>query len=45
VVEQKRRLGELHLLGPAWATNGSYPGDGDTLFHVCSELGSEGAVA
>jgi bifunctional non-homologous end joining protein LigD len=45
LVERKRRLDELHLVGPAWATNGWYPGDGDTLFEVCSELGHEGVVA
>ena len=32
LVERKRLLDELHLVGPAWATNGWYPGDGDTLF-------------
>jgi bifunctional non-homologous end joining protein LigD len=43
--ERKRLLDELHLVGPAWATNGFYPGDGDTLFKVCAELGHEGVVA
>jgi bifunctional non-homologous end joining protein LigD len=45
LVERKRRLDALHLVGPAWATNGWYPGDGETLFQVCSELGHEGVVA
>jgi bifunctional non-homologous end joining protein LigD len=45
LVERKRLLDELHLAGPAWATNGWHQGDGDTLFRVCSELGHEGVVA
>ena len=45
LVERKRRLDDLHLVGPAWATNGWYPSDGDTLFQVCVELGHEGVVA
>jgi ATP-dependent DNA ligase len=45
LVERKRRLDELHLVGPAWITNGCYPGDDDTLFQVGAELGHEGAVA
>jgi bifunctional non-homologous end joining protein LigD len=42
--ERKRLLDDLHLVGPAWATNGWYPGE-DTLFQVCTELGHEGVVA
>jgi bifunctional non-homologous end joining protein LigD len=45
LAERKRRLDDLHLAGPAWITNGWYPGDGDTLFEVCSELGHQGVVA
>jgi bifunctional non-homologous end joining protein LigD len=45
LVERKRRLDELHLVGPAWMANGWYPGDGDALFQVCRELGHEGVVA
>jgi bifunctional non-homologous end joining protein LigD len=45
LVKRKRLLDELHLLGPAWITNGWYPGDGDDLFTVCVELGHEGVVA
>jgi bifunctional non-homologous end joining protein LigD len=45
LVERKRWLDELGVVGPAWATNGWYPGDGDTLFQVCSDLGREGVVA
>jgi ATP-dependent DNA ligase len=45
LVERKRLLDELHLFGPAWATNGSHQGDGETLFKVCAELGHEGVVA
>jgi bifunctional non-homologous end joining protein LigD len=45
LVERKRRLDELHVVGPAWATNGWYPGEGDALFQVCAELGHEGVVA
>jgi bifunctional non-homologous end joining protein LigD len=45
LVERKRLLDELHLVGPAWAVNGWYPGDGHTLYQVCSELGHEGVVA
>jgi len=45
LAERKRLLDELHLVGPAWATNAWNPGDGDTLFRVCVELGHEGVVA
>jgi bifunctional non-homologous end joining protein LigD len=45
LVERKRRLDELHLVGPAWATNGWYAGHGETLFQVCAELGHEGVMA
>src|SRR5204863_10081988 len=45
LVERKRVLDELHLVGPAWITNGWYPGDGGNLFTVCVELGYEGVVA
>jgi hypothetical protein len=43
--ERKRRLDDLHLVGPAWAVNGWHPGEGDMLFEVCAELGHEGVVA
>jgi bifunctional non-homologous end joining protein LigD len=45
LAERKRLLDELQLVGPAWTANGWYPGDGDTLFQVCAELGHEGVVA
>jgi hypothetical protein len=45
LMERKRLLDELDLLGPAWTVNGWYPGDGEALFQVCTELGHEGAVA
>jgi bifunctional non-homologous end joining protein LigD len=45
LVERKQILDELHLVGPAWAVNGWYEGDGETVFQVCSELGHEGVVA
>jgi bifunctional non-homologous end joining protein LigD len=45
LLQRKRLLDELQLVGPAWITNGWYPGDGDTLFQVCIELGHEGVVA
>jgi bifunctional non-homologous end joining protein LigD len=45
LAERKRGLDELDLVGPAWATSGWHPGDGDTLFQVCAELGHEGVVA
>jgi bifunctional non-homologous end joining protein LigD len=44
-VERKRTLDELQLVGPAWITNGYYPGDGEWLLKVCAELGHEGVVA
>jgi bifunctional non-homologous end joining protein LigD len=45
LAERKRTLDGLHLVGPAWATNGWYEDEGDTLFQVCVELGHEGVVA
>jgi bifunctional non-homologous end joining protein LigD len=45
LVERKRLLDELQLIGPAWVTNCWHPGDGQTLFQVCVELGHEGVVA
>jgi hypothetical protein len=45
LVERKRLLDDVSLMGPAWATNSWYPGDGDTVFTVCVELGHEGVVA
>jgi bifunctional non-homologous end joining protein LigD len=45
LVERKRILDELQLVGPAWTVNGWYPGDGDALFQVCAELAHEGVVA
>jgi bifunctional non-homologous end joining protein LigD len=44
LVERKRLLDDLALVGPAWATNRWYP-DGDTLFAACMELNHEGVVA
>ena len=44
LVERKRLLDDLSLVGPAWATNGWYP-DGDTLFKVCVQQEHEGVVA
>jgi bifunctional non-homologous end joining protein LigD len=41
LVERKQQLDDLHMMGPAWITNGWYPGDGDSLFQVCVELGHE----
>jgi hypothetical protein len=45
LVERKRLLDDLHLVGPAWVVNGWHPGEGDMLFQVCPELGNEGVVA
>ena len=45
LVERKRLLDDVHLVGPAWAVNARYPGEDDTLFKVCCELGHEGVVA
>jgi bifunctional non-homologous end joining protein LigD len=45
LVERKRQLDELHLVGPAWVTNGWYFVEGEMLFQVCTELGHEGVVA
>jgi hypothetical protein len=44
LVERKRLLNDLALVGPAWASNGWYP-EGDTLFEVCIQQGHEGVVA
>jgi ATP-dependent DNA ligase len=44
VLERRRLLDGLGLVGPAWATNGWYC-DGDTLFAVCAEHHHEGVVA
>ena len=41
---RKRLVGDLHLVGSAWATNGWYP-DGDALFEVCVQQGHEGVMA
>jgi bifunctional non-homologous end joining protein LigD len=43
--ERKRLLDQLQLVGSGSATNGWYPGDGEKLFEVCSQLGHEGVVA
>jgi bifunctional non-homologous end joining protein LigD len=43
LAERKCLLDELRLVGPA--VNGWYPGEGDTLFQVCSQLGNAGVVA
>jgi bifunctional non-homologous end joining protein LigD len=45
LVERKRLLDELQLVGPSWATNGWHVGEGDMLFDVCAALGHEGIVA
>jgi bifunctional non-homologous end joining protein LigD len=45
LVDRKRRLDELHLVGPAWATQRWYPGEGEAIFGCCAELGHEGVVA
>jgi mannose-6-phosphate isomerase-like protein (cupin superfamily) len=34
LVDRKRLLDGLHLMGPAWITNGWYPGEGATLFQA-----------
>jgi bifunctional non-homologous end joining protein LigD len=34
LIDRKRRLDELHLVGLGWATNGWHQGDGDNLFEV-----------
>jgi bifunctional non-homologous end joining protein LigD len=39
LMERKELLDELQLAGPAWATNGWHPGEGETAFEVCVELG------
>jgi bifunctional non-homologous end joining protein LigD len=44
LVERKRLVDELHLMGPAWAVNGWYD-DGETLFQVCARFSHEGVVA
>jgi bifunctional non-homologous end joining protein LigD len=44
LVERKRLLDDLHLVGPAWATDG-WQGDGEMLFQVCVDLGHEGVMA
>jgi hypothetical protein len=44
LVERKPPLDDLHLVGPAWATNSCHP-DGDALFEVCVQQGYEGVVA
>jgi bifunctional non-homologous end joining protein LigD len=45
LLERKRLLDELHVVGPAWAVNGWYEGDGELVFQVASDLGHEGVVA
>jgi bifunctional non-homologous end joining protein LigD len=44
LLERKRLLDELHLVAPAWATNGRYQGDGALVFQVASDLGHEGVM-
>jgi bifunctional non-homologous end joining protein LigD len=44
LLERKRLLDDLALVGLAWATNGYYP-DGETLFEVCVQQAHQGAVA
>jgi bifunctional non-homologous end joining protein LigD len=45
LVDRKRLLDELHLVGPAWVVNGWYEGDLEMLFQVAEELGHEGIVS
>ena len=45
LVERKQLLDELHLEGPTWATNSWHPGECESLFKVCAQLGHEGVVA
>jgi bifunctional non-homologous end joining protein LigD len=45
LLERKRFLDDLQLVGPAWVVNGWYQGDGDQVFQVASDLGHEGVVA
>ena len=45
LVERKGLLDDLHLVGPAWAVNPWYPGDGDSLFEVAVQQHHEGVVA
>ena len=44
LVERKRLLDDLHLVGPAWATNAWYPGDA-SVFEVAVQQHHEGVVA
>jgi bifunctional non-homologous end joining protein LigD len=44
LVARKRLLDDLHLVGPAWATNPWHPGD-DSVFEACVTLGHEEVVA
>ncbi len=44
LVERKRLLDDLHLAGPAWATNTWYPGD-PSVFEVAVQQHHEGVVA
>ena len=45
LLERKRLLDDLRLVGPAWATNTWYPDTGDALFEVAVQQGHEGVVA
>ncbi len=45
LVERKLLLDGVHLVGPAWATNGWYPGEGDARLPLWAEMGHEGVVA
>jgi bifunctional non-homologous end joining protein LigD len=45
LVERKRLLDELQLVGPAWVVNGWYEGDVEMVFQVAEQLGHEGVVA
>jgi bifunctional non-homologous end joining protein LigD len=43
-VERRRLLEALQLVGPAWQTTPSYPGDGAELFSACASLRLEGCL-
>jgi bifunctional non-homologous end joining protein LigD len=45
LVERKRALDDLQLIGPAWVVNGWYEGDTEMVFQVAEQLGHEGVVA
>jgi bifunctional non-homologous end joining protein LigD len=45
LVERRRLVDDLYLVGPARVTNSWHRDDGDNLFTVCAELGHEGVAA